>query len=122
MRTRGRGTLVASLALGVLACGSDSPTGPQASEIRLNLVSLSLEQLDSVQLIPSVVDAAGRTVGELLVDLDRQFPGLRFRVVDEQGRVRKHLKVFVNSDSVRDLAHVVTDADEVVLMQALSGG
>jgi sulfur-carrier protein len=70
----------------------------------------------------SNVDAEGATVGELLEDLDRQFPGLRFRVVDEQGRLRQHMKVFVGEDSVKDLTTPVDQADEVTLMQALSGG
>jgi len=68
------------------------------------------------------VAAAGATVADVLADLDRQFPGLRFRVVDEQGRLRQHMKVFVNADATRDLATTVTDADEVTIMQALSGG
>ncbi len=70
----------------------------------------------------SAVEADGTTVAELLVDLDRQFPGLRFRVVDEQDQLRPHMKVFVDQDSVRDLATPITDAAEVTLMQALSGG
>jgi molybdopterin converting factor small subunit len=70
----------------------------------------------------SVVDADGATVDEVLQDLDRQFPGLRFRVVDEQGRLRKHMKVFLNDEATRDLSDTVDPSDEVVLMQALSGG
>ncbi len=41
-----------------------------------------------------------RTLAELLVDLDAHYPGMRFRVVDEQGRVRQHMKIFVNQESV----------------------
>jgi molybdopterin converting factor small subunit len=70
----------------------------------------------------AVVEADGTTVDEVLVDLNRQFPGLRFRVVDEQGRLRSHMKVFVNKDLVRDLTTTVAAGDEVTLMQALSGG
>lgn len=70
----------------------------------------------------AVVDANGDTIARILDDLDRQFPGLRFRMVDEQHRLRKHMKVFVNDESVRDLATVVTAADEITIMQALSGG
>jgi molybdopterin converting factor small subunit len=70
----------------------------------------------------AVVDGEGRTVDELLADLDRRYPGIRFRVVDEQGRLRKHMKVFVAEESVRDLATAVDGLDEVVIMQALSGG
>ncbi len=69
-----------------------------------------------------VVDAAGGTVDEVLLDLDRQFPGLRFRVVDEQGRLRTHMKVFVAQESVRDLSTPVNGLEEITLMQALSGG
>ena len=70
----------------------------------------------------AVVEADGGTVDEVLVDLNRQYPGLRFRVVDEQGRLRSHMKVFVNKDLVRDLTSAVAAGDEVTLMQALSGG
>jgi molybdopterin converting factor small subunit len=68
------------------------------------------------------VDATGSTVAELLADLDRRHPGLRFRVVDEQGRLRPHVRVFFNRTIVRDLDVPVSDGDEVALMQALSGG
>lgn len=68
------------------------------------------------------VEAAGTTVDEVLLDLNRQFPGLRFRVVDEQNKLRKHMKIFINDESVRDLATYVGSTDEVTLMQALSGG
>jgi sulfur-carrier protein len=70
----------------------------------------------------AVVEADGTTLAALLADLDRRFPGLRFRVVDEQGRLRKHMKVFLNEESVRDLDTAVSPSDEVTLMQALSGG
>ena len=70
----------------------------------------------------AVVEAEGATVGEVLAHLDTRFPGMRFRMVDEQGQVRKHMKVFVNEDAVRELDTPVTDADEVTIMQALSGG
>ncbi len=70
----------------------------------------------------SAVDAEGGTIRDVLDDLDRQFPGLRFRVVDEQGRLRQHMKIFLNQDVVDDLATPVAERDEVTLMQALSGG
>ena len=70
----------------------------------------------------AVVEAEGTTVDELLIDLDRQFPGMRFRMVDEQGRLRTHMKVFVNDEAVRDLASPIAPTDEVTIIQALSGG
>ena len=70
----------------------------------------------------AAVDADGGTVDAVLLDLDRQFPGLRFRMVDEQGRLRKHMKIFVGDESVRDLATRVTADVEISIVQALSGG
>ena len=68
------------------------------------------------------VESTGASVADVLADLDTQFPGIRFRVVDEQGRLRQHMKIFVNQDAVRDLGTMVTENDEVTIMQALSGG
>jgi molybdopterin converting factor small subunit len=70
----------------------------------------------------SSVDAHGTTVAEALADLDRQFPGIRFRMVDEQGRIRRHMKVFVNEEATRDLEAHLSDEDVLTIMQALSGG
>jgi molybdopterin converting factor small subunit len=69
-----------------------------------------------------VVDADGASVAEVLADLDRRYPGIRFRVVDEQGRLRPHMNVFVNQDRTRDLSTELGADDELTLMQALSGG
>ncbi len=68
------------------------------------------------------VVAHGRDLSELLRDLDRQFPGLRFRVVDEQDRLRPHMRFFVNGEQVFTLTHALLSSDEVTLVQALSGG
>jgi molybdopterin converting factor small subunit len=68
------------------------------------------------------VQADGTTLAALLADLDRRYPGIRFRMVDEQDRIRRHVRVFVNGDQVFDLARALDFADEVVIVQALSGG
>ena len=68
------------------------------------------------------VEAAGGTIGELLVDLERQFPGLRFRVIDEQDRMRPHMRFFVNGKQVFDLDRALRADDAVHIVQALSGG
>jgi molybdopterin synthase sulfur carrier subunit len=70
----------------------------------------------------SEVAAEGRTLDELLRDLDRRHPGIRFRVVDEQGALRQHMNIYVAQERVRDLTTDITNVPEVVLMQALSGG
>ena len=68
------------------------------------------------------VEASGATLAELLAELDRRYPGLRFRVIDEQGQMRGHMRFFVNGEQVFDLTHALRPTDEVYLVQALSGG
>ena len=68
------------------------------------------------------VEANGTTLAALLADLDRRYPGIRFRMVDEQDRIRRHMRVFVNGDQVFDLSRALDSADEVVIVQALTGG
>jgi sulfur-carrier protein len=67
-------------------------------------------------------EASGATLAAVLEDLDRRYPGIRFRMVDEQGRIRRHIRVFVNGSQVMNLAHGLDARDEVVIVQALSGG
>jgi molybdopterin synthase sulfur carrier subunit len=68
------------------------------------------------------VDAAGETLRAVLADLDRRYPGMRFRMIDEQDRPRPHIRLFVNTDEARDLSRAVRDGDVVHLICALSGG
>jgi molybdopterin converting factor small subunit len=68
------------------------------------------------------VEADGATLDELFTDLDRRYPGLRFRVVDEQGQLRPNMRLFVNGLGVRDLQHPLQPADFVAVVLALSGG
>lgn len=70
----------------------------------------------------SEVEADGATVGAVMTDLDRRYPGLRFRMIDEQDRVRRHMRVFVNGEQVFDLARPLAPSDDVAIVQALSGG
>ena len=70
----------------------------------------------------SDTEAAGATLSAVLADLERQYPGIRFRIVDEQDRIRRHIRIFVDGDQVHDLAHPLDARDDVVIVQALSGG
>jgi sulfur-carrier protein len=70
----------------------------------------------------AAVDAHGASVRELLVDLDRRFPGIRFRMIDEQDAIRPHMRVFVNGEQTLSLDLALTETDEVQILQALSGG
>ena len=69
-----------------------------------------------------VVEAEGATLAELLAGLDRRYPGIRFRMIDEQDRMRPHIRFFVNGEQVFDLARPLRPRDEVDIVQALSGG
>lgn len=70
----------------------------------------------------SEADAQGATLAALLVDLDRQYAGIRFRMVDEQDQIRRHIRVFVNGVQAHDLTQPLSTSDEVIIVQALSGG
>ena len=68
------------------------------------------------------VDIAGATVDELLRRLDHVYPGIRFRVVDEQDRIRRHIKLFVNEELTDELSVPLHEDDRVHIVCALSGG
>lgn len=69
-----------------------------------------------------MVEAEGATLRALLLDLDRRYPGLRFRVVDEQDAVRPHMRIFVNGEPPAGLDAPLRAEDEVYILMALSGG
>ncbi|HSN25245.1 MAG TPA: hypothetical protein VLT45_03135 [Kofleriaceae bacterium] len=68
------------------------------------------------------VEAAGATLAEALADLDRQFPGFRFRVIDEQDRVRQHILIFVGGERCEDVRERIPEGAEIFIAGALSGG
>ena len=68
------------------------------------------------------VEADGSTLAELLTNLDLKYPGIRFRVIDEQDRVRQHVRIFVDGEVVHDLGVALARTSAVQLVGALSGG
>lgn len=68
------------------------------------------------------VDAAGGTLEEVLASLEQRFAGIRFRMVDEQDRIRPHIRLYVNSREAATLSEKVAPADTVHVICALSGG
>ncbi len=68
------------------------------------------------------VTASGTNVDNVLCDLDRQYTGIRFRIVDEQDQIRPHIRIFIDGDQEFDLQRKLDGAEEVVIVQALSGG
>jgi sulfur-carrier protein len=68
------------------------------------------------------IEASGESIAELLNELDRRYPGLRFRVIDEQDRIRPHIRFFVNGTAATDIVQPLSGSDEVLIVAALSGG
>jgi molybdopterin converting factor small subunit len=68
------------------------------------------------------VEAQGANLDALVNDLDRQYPGIRFRLINEQGQMRLHVRFFLNAVAVHDMALPLAPTDELCIVQALSGG
>ncbi len=71
------------------------------------------------------VTAAGATIREIIADLDRNNPGLKDRICDEQGKIRKFVNVFLNDEDIRFMDSVETavkDGDEIGIVPAIAGG
>lgn len=66
--------------------------------------------------------APDAVVADAFAELDRRYPGIRFRVVDELGALRPHVNVWADGDRVRELGASLTGVRELTIMQALSGG
>jgi len=79
-------------------------------------------QLQSYTAGATRVEAAGETIDQVLWDLDRAYPGIRFRVIDEQDRVRKHMRLFIGTEAATDVRVALGDGDELLIFGALSGG
>jgi sulfur-carrier protein len=70
----------------------------------------------------SCVAADGDTLQDLLADMERRYVGMRFRMIDEQNRIRPHIRIFINSREAQTLAEAIEHDAEVHLLCALSGG
>ena len=70
----------------------------------------------------SRLEAQRAVIADVLDDLDRRFPGLKFRIIDEQDRVRPHMRLFVGRNAARDIRAPIADGDELLIFGALSGG
>ena len=83
-------------------------------------------------LIPSVlysytkglseVDCRGKTVDDVLKDLDTRYPGLRFRIIDETDKIRRHIMIFIGNRRVSSLSELVEPAAKLSIIPSISGG
>ncbi|PIQ81674.1 MAG: molybdopterin synthase sulfur carrier subunit [Candidatus Omnitrophica bacterium CG11_big_fil_rev_8_21_14_0_20_64_10] len=71
------------------------------------------------------VQSDGKTVGEVIADLERQFPGIQDRLCDAQGKLRRFVNVYVNEEDIRFLKQEGTElknGDELSIIPAIAGG
>ena len=69
--------------------------------------------------------AKGNTLAEILVAAEESYPGIRSYLLDEQGRLRQHVNIFIDGTLINDrneLSDPFSDSSEIYIMQALSGG
>ena len=72
-----------------------------------------------------VVQAAGTNIESVIADLDKNFPGLKDRICDENGNVRRFVNIFINDEDIRFLdekATAVNEHDEISIVPAIAGG
>lgn len=70
----------------------------------------------------SEAEAQGSTLADVLADLERQYPGIRFRMIDEQDAIREHIRIFINREVASNLDQPLQQSDEIRIIGALSGG
>lgn len=73
----------------------------------------------------SEVTATGATLGEVLADLDATYPGIRARILDEDGKLRRFVNVYVDNDDVRFLDNLATPTPggtQISVIPAVAGG
>jgi sulfur-carrier protein len=71
------------------------------------------------------VAAAGHTIGELIADLEKSYPGMRERLCDDKGQLRRFVNIFANDEDIRFLKNLdtpVKDTDEISIVPAIAGG
>jgi MoaD family protein len=71
------------------------------------------------------VSASGNTIGALIADLEKRYPGIKERICDDTGAVRRFVNIFVKDEDIRFLQNLETpvkDGDEVSIVPAIAGG
>jgi molybdopterin synthase sulfur carrier subunit len=72
-----------------------------------------------------LVEAAGANIGELIEDLEKSYPGIKERLCDQNGNVRRFVNIFLNDEDIRfleDKSTTVKEGDEISIVPAIAGG
>lgn len=86
------------------------------------LIPTPLQKLTNEQ---ASVTCSATNITELLADLEAQFPGIKARICDEQGKLRRFVNFYVNNEDIRFLEGqetALSDGDEVSIIPAIAGG
>jgi molybdopterin synthase sulfur carrier subunit len=73
----------------------------------------------------SKAQVSGGTINDILNDLERQYPGVKSRLCDDSGQIKRYVNIFVNDEEIRALQGAdtaVSDRDEVSIVPAMAGG
>ncbi|MFN8007869.1 MAG: MoaD/ThiS family protein [Terriglobia bacterium] len=82
-------------------------------------------QLRSLTNGVEIVAASGTSVQQLIDDMDRTYPGIKDRLCEAEGKVRRFVNIFVNEEDIRFLDNLqtpVSDKDEISIIPAIAGG
>jgi hypothetical protein len=90
--------------------------------MNVRIPGLLLSYTEGAKNVELSVAAAAPTLADALEALNERYPGIRFRIVDEQGAIRAHIKIFVDGVLARALATPVHPDGELMIVGALTGG
>ena len=92
------------------------------TEVRVAIPSPLRSYTAGIASVTVAVRASPPLLGDVLEALDAAYPGIRFRMQDEGGRLRPHIQIFVDANVQRDPRAPIPDGAEVMIVGALSGG
>lgn len=101
---------------------SDAAAASGGATVDVRIPGLLRSYTAGAEEVRVEVAAGGATLAAVLAALEARYPGMRFRIIDEQGAVRPHIKLFVDAALVRDLSTPVPANGELMIVGALSGG
>ena len=103
------------------AAGGAAPDA-RIAPVLVRIPGLLRSYTDGAERVELTLAKTEPTLADGLAALDARFPGLRFRIVDEQGYIRPHIKMFIDAVQARELAAALPAGAELMIVGALSGG
>lgn len=86
--------------------------------MKVRITSVLTRYTDGIKQL----EVEARTVAEAVDELDKRYPGIKFRFIDEQGQIRDHMNLFLNKEQIRTLEISTTQDDELFIVHSISGG